>query len=184
MSRKISDTKLKKYISQIDRDALSGWLVEQCQNDNKLRSSLLDLAAPKEAVETLVSEIRSRISSAWAKTRSRDGHRQAAFIGKELDSVLQSIGSIIEKGCYLQAEKVLVRYVEAAEKFGVEVDDSYGYLWPVCQAGITMWGKVWAKIEPRDKIKLSELVYSHVHNNTNGVGYKYYFSIIHCNNKT
>ncbi|MCX5636898.1 MAG: hypothetical protein NTX52_04290 [Planctomycetota bacterium] len=127
------------------------------------------MAAPKEATETLVSEIRSRISSVWAKTRGRDGHRQAAFIGKELDSVLQSIGSIIEKGCYLEAEKVLVRYIEAAEKFGVEVDDSYGYLWPVCQAGITLWGKVWTKIKPRDRIKLSELIYLHVHNNTNGL---------------
>jgi hypothetical protein len=169
MSKKVSDSKLREYIGQIDKEALAEWLVEQCQNDNKLRSSLLDLAAPKEAIETLVSEIRSRISSAWAKTRGRDGHRQAAYIGKELDSVLQSIGSIIEKGCYLQAEKVLVCYIEAAEKFGVEVDDSYGYLWPVCQAGITLWGKVWSKIEPCDKIKLSDLVYSHGHNNTNGL---------------
>jgi hypothetical protein len=169
MSKKISDNKLREYINQIDKEALVEWLIEQCQYDNRLRSSLLDLATPREAAETLVSEIRSRINNAWAKSRSRDGYRQALPISKELDLVLQSINSIIEKGCYTEAEKILVRYIEAAEKYGVEIDDSHGYLWPTCKAGITLWGKVWARIEPRDKIKLAELVYYHVHNNVNGL---------------
>jgi hypothetical protein len=73
MSKKISDNKLKEYVNQIDKKALTEWLIVQCQYDNKLRSSLLDLATPKEAAETIVSEIRSRITNAWAKSRSRNG---------------------------------------------------------------------------------------------------------------
>ncbi len=169
MSKKISDDKLKEYISRLDSEALTQWLIEQCQDDDKLRTSLLDLAAPKDAVKSLISEIRSRISGAWAKAKGRNGFRQAANIRKELDLVLQSINGIIEKSCYLEAEKILVRYIQAAEKYGVYVDDSYGYLWPICQDGVTLWGKVWAKIEPRDKIALAELIYSNMHNNVNGL---------------
>jgi len=49
MNKKVGDIKLREYIDQLEKGALVEWLVEQCKNDNTLRLSLLDLAAPKEA---------------------------------------------------------------------------------------------------------------------------------------
>jgi hypothetical protein len=60
---------------------------------------------------------------------------------------------------------VLRRFVEAAEKGFDHVDDSYGYLGPLCQEAVTLWGKAWAKIEPRDPATLAKLVYDGVRDN-------------------
>jgi len=165
MVQRISDSKLTSYLKKISKPELIAWLVERCREDEKLRASLLDLAAPTEDAKALASEISARMSRAWRLCNRRDGWKMALPISRELDQVLTSIQSLMDKGCLAEAEKLLAAFVKKAEKGMAEVDDSYGYLWPVCQEGVTLWGEVWSRIEPRDTVQLVNLVYKHIHDN-------------------
>lgn len=165
MVEKITDDKLSSYLQKVGKPELIAWLMARCREDEKLRASLLDLAAPKEEAKALASEINARISQAWRLSDHRDGWKMALPISRELDQVLTSIQSLMDKGCLVEAEKLLVAFVKKAEKGMAEVDDSYGYLAPACQEGVTLWGEVWSRIEPRDTVQLVNLVCEHIHNN-------------------
>ena len=165
MARKITDKALKSYLAKASKPDLIAWLLERCQEDERLRASLLDLVTPKENAKDLTSEIRSRIRKAWQLSKRKDGWKMALPISRELDQVLASIQGLMDKGCLAEAETLLVVFVQAAENGMAHIDDSYGYLWPTCQQGVALWGQVWARTEPRDSKKLAELVYGHIHNN-------------------
>jgi hypothetical protein len=165
MVEKITDSKLSSYLQKISKPELIAWLVERCREDENLRASLLDLAAPKEEALALTNEIGDRISQAWRLSDRRDGWKMALPISRELDQVLTSIQSLMDKGCLIEAENLLVAFVKKAESGMAEIDDSYGYLSPACQEGVTLWGEVWSRIEPRDTVQLVNLVYEHIHDN-------------------
>ncbi|MBN2138980.1 MAG: hypothetical protein JW720_14320 [Sedimentisphaerales bacterium] len=165
MVEKITDDKLSSYLQKVGKPELIAWLMARCREDEKLRASLLDLAAPKEEAKSLASEINARTSRAWRLCDQRDGWKMALPISRELDQVLTSIQSLMDKGCLVEAEKLLVSFVKKAERGMAEVDDSYGHLWPTCQEGVTLWGEVWSRIEPRDTVQLVNLVYGHIHDN-------------------
>jgi len=165
MARKINDSTLKNYLAKTSKPELIAWLMERCQQDERLRASLLDLVTPKEDAKALTSEIRSRIRKAWQLSKRKDGWKMALPISRELDQVLTSIWGLMDKDCLTEAEKLLVVFIQAAEKGMAHIDDSYGYLWPTCQQGVTLWGQVWARIEPRDSKELAELVYGQIHHN-------------------
>jgi hypothetical protein len=165
MTHKITESTLNGYLQKVRKPELVAWLLERCRQDEKLRASLLDLATPNEDVEALTSEIRARIGQAWQLSQQRDGWKMAAPIAHELDEVLISIRTLMEKGCLVEAERLLVAFVKKAEKSSDEIDDSYGYLCRVCQEGVTLWGEVWSRIEPRDTSQLANFVYEHIHNN-------------------
>ena len=76
---------------------------------------------------------------------------------------------MIERGEIVQAEKVLRRFVEAADKGFECIDDSYGVLWPLCQQAVALWGKAWAKIESRDTVTLGEMVFGKLQDNGYGL---------------
>ncbi len=44
MARRITDDKLQEYLETIGKPELIAWLLDRCQDDKKLRASLLDLA--------------------------------------------------------------------------------------------------------------------------------------------
>lgn len=165
MTRKITDKALKSYLKGISKPDLVAWLIERCSEDDKLRASLLDLAGPKDDAPALAGEIRARIRQAWQLSQRRDGWKMALPIARQLGEVLVSIQALMDKGCLHEAEKLLVVFVQAAEKGLAHIDDSYGYLWPACQQGVTLWGRVWAQMESRDSKKLADLVYDHIHDN-------------------
>jgi len=163
MTHEITDDELRDYLDQISKPDLIAWLMERCQDDEGLRASLLDLATPKENTEALVSEIRERIHQAWQLAQHRDGWKMALPISRELDHVLASIQSLIEKDCPKEAEALLVEFLTAAERSADQVDGSYGHLDFTCQEAITLWGQAWARIEPRDIGQLAQLVYERIH---------------------
>lgn len=163
MSHRITDSELRSYFEKIGKPELIDWLVDRCQQDEALRASLLDLAVPKENTEALVSEIRDRIHPTWQLAQNRDGWKMALPISRELDQVLASIQSLIEKGCPSEAEALLVEFLTAAERSCGQVDDSYGHLDFTCQEALTLWGQAWAAIEPRDATRLAQLVYERIH---------------------
>jgi len=165
MTRRITDDRLQEYLETISKPELIAWLLDRCQDDEKLRASLLDLVTPKENTDALAGEIRDRMRRAWQLAKQRDGLKMALPISRELDQVLDSIRSLMDKGSLADAEKLLVSFIRAAEKGMANVDDSYGNLWPTCQRGVTLWGEVWAQIEPRDVKYLANLVYEHIHDN-------------------
>jgi hypothetical protein len=169
MVEKITYDKLSSYLQKVGKPELIACLMARCREDEKLRASLLDLVAPKEEAKALASEISARISRAWRLSDHRDGWKMALPISRELDHVLTSIQSLMDKGCLIEAEKLLVAFVKAAEKRMADVDDSYGYLSPACQEGVTLWGEVWSRIEPRDTVQLANLVYGHIHDDDYGV---------------
>jgi len=158
MTRRISDDKLRAYLEPIGKPALIAWLLERCQDDEKLRTSLLDLVTPKAHTDILASEIRGRIRQAWQLAKRRDGWKMTLPISRELDQVLVSIQSLMERGDLADAQKRLVSFQRAAEKGMGNIDDSNGHLWPTCQQGVTLWGEVWARIESRDTKQLAGLV--------------------------
>lgn len=116
MARRISDDELRTYLEATGKPELVAWLLERCQDDEKLRASLLDLVTPKAHVDVLAGEIRSRIRQAWQLAKRRDGWKMALSISRELDQVLVSIRSLIDKGDLADAQKLLVSFVRAAEK--------------------------------------------------------------------
>jgi len=158
MARRISDDKLREYLQPIGKPELIAWLLEHCQDDEKLQASLLDLVTPKAHTDVLASEIRGRIRQAWQLAKRRDGWKMALSISCELDQVLVSIQSLMERGDLADAQKLLVSFVRAAENNIGNIEDSNGYLWPTCQQGVTLRGEVWARIESRGTKQLAGLV--------------------------
>jgi hypothetical protein len=162
MAHQISADELRDYLEAISKPDLIAWLVERCQNDEGLRTSLLDLATPKENAAALVSEIRDRLHQAWQLAKHRDGWKMALPISRELDQVLASIQNLIDKGCPREAQTLLVEFLTMAEHGAGQVDDSDGHLDSRCDEAMTLWGQAWAKIEPRDVEQLAGLVYERI----------------------
>jgi hypothetical protein len=156
---------LRTYLETTGKPELVAWLLERCQDDGKLRACLLDLVTPKAHTDVLAGEIRGRIRQAWQLAKRRDDGKMALPISRELDQVLVSIRSLMDKGDLAKAQKLLVSCVRVAEKGMANIDDSDGYPWPTCQQGVTLWGEVRARIEPRDTKQLAGLVYDHIHDN-------------------
>ncbi len=163
MADRITDDELRDYLAIISKPDLIAWLMDRCRGDEKLRAALLDLATPKENTEALVSEIRDRIHQAWQLAKHRDGWKMALPISRELDQVLTSIQSLIEKERPREAETLLVEFLTRAEHGAGQVDDSYGHLDSTCQEAITLWGQAWAQVEPRNTGQLAQLVYERIH---------------------
>lgn len=163
MAHKITDEQLRGYLDATSKPDLITWLMGRCQQDEALRASLLDLVTPKENTEALVTEIRDRIDEAWQLAQQRDGWKMALPISRELDRVLASIESLIEKGCPGEAETLLGEFLAVAERGCEHVDDSDGHLDFTCQEAVTLWGQAWAAIEPRDAGQLVRLVYERIH---------------------
>lgn len=162
----MTDSQLRSYLRQTRKSDLIAWLIEQCEEDERLRASLLDLVTPREQAAALAGEIRARIRRAWQLSKQRDGWGMALPISRELDEVLVSIRGLVDKGCLAEAEKLLVAFVQAAEKGIANIDDSYAYLWPTCQEGVTVWGEVCARVEPRDPKQLADFVYEQINDNS------------------
>jgi hypothetical protein len=162
MTHKISDDELRSYLEATSKSELIAWLLDRCQDDEKLRASLLDLVTPKENTEALVSEIRDRIHQAWQLAQQREGWKMALPISRELNQVLESIQSLIEKDCPREAETLLVEFIAKAEHGAEQVDDSYGHFDYTFQQAVTLWGQAWARIEPRDAQQLAGLVYERI----------------------
>ena len=47
---------LKNYLAKISKPELVAWLLDRCQEDERLRASLLDLVTPKEDAKALTGE--------------------------------------------------------------------------------------------------------------------------------
>jgi hypothetical protein len=169
MSR-LSDDKLRTLLSKRGKVELVEWIIEQAAGNEDVRRALLNLVAPQADVATLVSELRQIISAAWGRTRSsREPWKLARPIASDLEPVLPALDQLIERGHAEAAEKVLRRFVEAADKGFDHIDDSYGYLGPLCQETVTLWGKAWARISPRDPLMLATLTFEGIHDNGYGL---------------
>jgi len=159
----LTDSKIKKLLGKRRKAELVEWIVEQIRGNDDLRRATLDLVASQADPKTLLSELRQMITKAWARTRSsREPWKLAGPISDDLAPVLSALEQIVDRGQAVEAEKVLRRFVEASDKGMAQVDDSYGYLGPMCQDAVTLWGKAWAKIESRDPAKLAALVFDGV----------------------
>lgn len=159
----LNDDKLKELLAKQSKGDLVEWIVEQAGMNEDLRRELIDLVGPEADVKTLLSELRRMITRAWQRTRtSRHPWKLARPISSDLAPVVSSLEQLIERGHAVEAEKVLQRFVEAADKGFTHVDDSSGLLWPLCQEAVALWGKAWAQIEPRDPAQLAQMVYGQV----------------------
>lgn len=162
----LTDNQLKKLLAKRAKRELVEWLVEQSANHEDLRRALVGFVGPQADTTTLVSELKQIITKAWQRTRtSREPWKLARPIAADLEPVLPALDQLIERGQAVAAEKVLRRFVEAADKGFEHVDDSYGHLGPLCQEAVTLWGKAWANIEPHDPGELAQMVYHGVRDN-------------------
>lgn len=162
----LSDDKLKKLLAKRGKAELVDWIMEQSAGNEDLRRALVSFVAPQADTATLVAELNQIIKKAWGRTRtSKEPWKLARPIAADLEPVLPALEQLIERGHAADAEKLLRRLVEAANKGFDHVDDSYGYLGPLCQEAVTLWGKAWAKIEPRAPAVLAKLVYDGVRDN-------------------
>ncbi|MCC5828085.1 MAG: hypothetical protein JJU36_01430 [Phycisphaeraceae bacterium] len=162
----LSDEHLKKLLARHSKAELAEWIVERSANDEDLRRALIGLVAPRADTPTLVSELKRIITKAWQRTRThREPWTLARPIAAELEPVPPALDQLIGRGQAMAAEKVARRFVEAADKGLAHIDDSYGCLLPLCHEVVTLWGKAWAKIEPRDVTELAQIVYDGVREN-------------------
>lgn len=162
----ITDENLLQYLTAKSQAEIIDWIMQQTSEHDGLRRALISFVAPQADTELLVSELKQLITKAWARTRSRrEPWKLAKPIAADLEPVLAALEQMIDRGQAEVAEKVLKRFVAASEKGMASIDDSGGYLWPVCQEGVKLWGKAWANIPLRDPSALAKLVYDGVRDN-------------------
>jgi hypothetical protein len=165
-----NDTTLKSLLADRPKAELVSWIVEQAVSNEPLRLALLAFVTPVADSEGVAKELSKVIRRAWALTNtSRESWKLAKPIASELEPVLAALDRMIELGSAAAAEKVLRLFIEAFEKGIGEVDDSYADLSPLCREAVTLWGKAWTKITPRDPAKLAALVYEGVCDNGYGL---------------
>ncbi len=166
----ITNAKLKKLLGKRTKTDLVNWIVEQASLCDDLRRAVLEFVAPDADAKTLASELRKIITKAWRRIRtSREPWKLARPISEDLSPVLVGAEQLIDRGHAVEAEGLLRRLIEAADKGLDHVDDSYGYLGPPCQDAVTLWGKAWAKIEPRDHAKLAKMIFDQVQDDGYGL---------------
>ena len=165
MAHRITDTELKSYLEAISGPGLIGWLIDRCQEDEKLRVSLLDFATPREQAGLLADEIRDRMQQAFQLCKDQDGYRMMPEISRELDDAIVSIQSLIDRGCSVEAERLLADFVGIVEKCIDGAAGSYEHLWFTGQRAVTLWGQAWAGLAQRNPQQLATLVYGHIHAN-------------------
>jgi len=166
----LTDDKLRALLGKRAKAELVEWIVTQAAGNEDLRRALLGFIAPQADAKMLAAELGKTISRAWGRTRtSREPWKVARPIAADLEPVLAALEQLIEHGGAAAAEPVLRRLVEGADAGFAHVDDSYGYLGPVCQEAVVLWGKAWAKIEPRDPKTLARLVFAGVRDNDYGI---------------
>jgi hypothetical protein len=169
MTHKIGNDELRSYLEATGKSDLIAWLMERCDEDERLRVSLLDLATPREKVGLLVDEIRDRMEQALQQSGHRDGYRMMPEISRELDDALVSIQSLIDRDCPVEAERLLADLVGIVEKCIDGAAGSYEHLWFTGQRAVTSWGQTWAGIAQRNPQQLAALVYGHIHANSYSV---------------
>ncbi len=166
----LDDNALAKLLGKRPKAELIDWIMNQAAGDDDVRRELVSFVAPHRDAATLVSELNTIISKAWGRARtSKNPWKLARPIAADLQPVLTGLDQLIERGHAAAAEKLLRRLVDAADKGLDHVDDSYGWLWPLCQEAVVLWGKAWAKIEPRDPAALARLVYDGVRDNGHAI---------------
>jgi len=171
MPRRLTDEQFRRLLGNRTKSDLIDWLMERMAEIDELRSAALNFVAPEADAKMLLSELRRIITRAWERTRSsREPWKLARPIASDLDPVLPALEQLIERGRAVEAEKVLRRYVEAAEKGLNAVDDSYGLLGPMCQDAVRVWGRSWAAIDDREPAELAKMVFAEVQ--INGFGLK------------
>ncbi len=162
----LTSDKLKQLLGKRSKAELVTWVVDQTEVNDDLRSAVIEFVAPQADARTLVAELRRIISKAWERTRSsREPWKLARPIASDLEPVLPALDQLIERGHAVEAERVLRRFIEAADSGFDHVDDSYGYLYPVCQDAVTLWGKAWATIDDRNPADLAKMVFDEHANN-------------------
>ena len=90
-------------------------------------------------------QLKDMIHKAWQRARSsREPWKLARPIASDLTPVLSAISQLIEKDQTAVAERVLREFLKAADRGLAHIDDSNGYLGPLCpepvrvMAGIAM----------------------------------------------
>ena len=162
----LTDEKLTELLNKFSAAELSEWIMKQADGDPAFRREVVSLVSVRADPSVVASELRKMITRAWARSRStRSPKAIARPIAHDLEAVLTSIEQLMERGDVVLAEKLLRRFTEAANKGMGQVDDSYGILSPVCHAGVRMWGKAWAQIEPRDPAAVATMVFDAVRDN-------------------
>lgn len=166
----LNETTLKSLLTDRHKADLVDWIVGQAGANEPLRLALLAFVAPQADTEDMTKELCQLIRRAWARTKtSREPWKLARPIASELEPVLTALDRMIELGNAAAAEKVLRLFIDAAEK-GIEtVDDSNGDLGPLCHEAVTLWGKAWAKITPRDPVEIAALVSERICDNGYGL---------------
>lgn len=166
----LDNTKLTQLLNKRSKGEIVDWLIEQADSNEELHRALVSFVAPEIGTQEIVSELNQIISQAWERVReSRKPWTLARPIAGDLEPVLATVDKLIERGDAVAAEKVLRRFVAAAEKGLGQVDDSSGFLGPLARDAVTLWGKAWGAIEPRDPAKLVTLVFEGVQDNDLGI---------------
>lgn len=166
----LNDTKLRSLLTDIGKSELVDWIIEQATINEQFRGTLVAFVAPKADTTSMESELKHAIRKAWGRTKnSRESWKLARPIASDLEPVIEALGRMIDHGNALAAERVLRVFIDASEKSSGEVDDSYAHLSPLCREAVTLWGKAWAKITPRDPVKIAALVSERVCDNGYGL---------------
>lgn len=75
-----------------------------------------------------------------------------------LEPVVDTLRHMVDSGRAAEAEPVLRRIVARSHTAMRWIDDSGGSFHPLCNDAVELWGRAWARIEPRNRKKLAQLV--------------------------
>jgi tetratricopeptide (TPR) repeat protein len=104
-------------------------------------------------------DLRTAIDAVFAKARrSRSPYGVASELAAMLAPCIERLEALIETGRSTEAEPLLKRIVTASEAVMNRIDDSNARFYPLCAHAVTLWGRSWARIEPRQPRKLAAMV--------------------------
>lgn len=104
-------------------------------------------------------EVRTAIAAVFTKaSRSWSTRGIARELGAMLKPCIDALERMIEEGHAADAEPLLKRIVKSAESALDRVDDSNAHFHPLCSQALVLWGRAWARIEPRKPAKLAAMV--------------------------
>lgn len=104
-------------------------------------------------------EIRAALTALFAKARRSWSKRGIAReLGAMLAPCIEALERMIDEGRAAEAEPLLKRIVKSAEPTLDIVDDSHARFHPLCSRALVLWGRAWARIEPRKPAKIAAMV--------------------------
>lgn len=116
-------------------------------------------ARKQPSIAAAPADLNAAADLVWRKARRAARPTGIAYdLARMLAPVIDALAEMVDSGRAAEAEPVLRRIVARSHTAMRWIDDSGGSFHPLCNDAVELWGRAWARIEPRNPKKLAQLV--------------------------